>query len=295
MSALSKGENFVRGQALVIILLVLAVASTIAISLASRSVTDISITNKERESARAFSAAEAGVEEALIGGSASGTLGGGETFNVTAGIAGGTANFIWPDSIFTGEQVALWLVGHGANGDLVCSPTNPCFTGSSIKVCWGEPGSPADQAETPAIASSIIYLNTPANYSSSRVARTTSDPNSARRASNSFSGPPDFGCSVSGKSFAWGQTIDFASLGIPASVYNTANGLQIIRVRMIYNSLTPHPIAFQASTAFPIQGINIISTGQAESSLRKIELFKTFIVLPPIFDFGVFPGGAITK
>lgn len=288
-------RNSQSGQALVIILLVLAVASTIAISLASRSVTDISITTKERESARAFSAAEAGVEEALIGGSTAGTLAGGETFSVTSGTAGGTTDFLWPDNISSGETVGLWLVGHDASGNLICDGAHPCFTGSSLKVCWGESGSAADQAQTPAISASVIYLNTPDTYSTARVARATSDPNSARRASNSFSGPPDFGCSINGKSFAWGQTINLASLGIPAGVYNTQNGLQTIRIRMIYNTSTPHPVAFQAGSAFPIQGTNITSTGQAEGATRKIELLQTFAAFPPIFDFGVFPGGAITK
>ena len=284
-----------KGQALVIILLVLAVASTIGISLASRSVTDISITNKERESARAFSAAEAGIEEILIGGSISGTLGGGEKFDVTLGVTGNSTDYLWPDNISAGDTVGLWLIGHGTGVTVVCDATHPCFTGSSIKVCWGEPGSPSDQAQTPAIYTSIIYLTTPGNYSTARVARITSDPNSARRASNNFSGPPDFSCAIGGKSFAWGQTIDFASLGIPASVYNTVNGLQTARVRMVYNTSVPHPVGFQAATAFPIQGIKLISTGTAESSTRKIELFNTFAAFPPIFDFGVFPGGAITK
>ena len=63
-----------RGQALVIILLVLAVASTVVLSLVSRTVTDVAITTKEKDSSRAFSAAEAGVEEALVGGPTSGTL-----------------------------------------------------------------------------------------------------------------------------------------------------------------------------------------------------------------------------
>lgn len=293
MSARS-GKNQ-RGQALVIILLVLAVASTIAISLASRSVTDLTITTKERESARAFSAAEAGVEEALIGGSTSGTLAGGETFSVTSATAGGTTEFVWPDNISAGETVPLWLVGHDSSGNLICDGTHPCYTGPSIKVCWGTSGTAADQAQTPAIEASVIYLNTPGNYSTARVARATSDPNSGRRPSNNFYGPPEFGCSIGGKSFAWGQTIVFSDYGIGSGVFNTQNGLQTVRVRMIYNTSNPHPIAFQGGNAFPIQGTNITSTGQAESSTRKVELFQTFSGFPPIFDFGVFPGGAITK
>src|SRR3990167_5462408 len=54
-----------RGQVLIIIILTLLVVSLVVLAVASRSVTDIKISNVSDESARAFSAAEAGVEEAV--------------------------------------------------------------------------------------------------------------------------------------------------------------------------------------------------------------------------------------
>ncbi|MGB9585898.1 MAG: hypothetical protein ACPL7A_00585, partial [Anaerolineales bacterium] len=56
------------GQALLIILLVMAVGLTIGLAVISRSVTDIRISRQEEESARMFSVAEAGIEEALKAG-----------------------------------------------------------------------------------------------------------------------------------------------------------------------------------------------------------------------------------
>jgi len=56
------------GQALLIVLLGMAVILTLVLSIVSRSVTDISLTKKDEESLRAFSAAEAGVEQLLVGG-----------------------------------------------------------------------------------------------------------------------------------------------------------------------------------------------------------------------------------
>jgi hypothetical protein len=58
-------KNKEKGQALLMLLLVLSVVLTIIIATVSRSVTDIKITTYEDNSARAFGAAEAGVEEAL--------------------------------------------------------------------------------------------------------------------------------------------------------------------------------------------------------------------------------------
>jgi len=60
--------KFQRGQAALIALLVLTVATTIGLSLIARSTTDVSITRTQEESSRAFSAAEAGIELALKSG-----------------------------------------------------------------------------------------------------------------------------------------------------------------------------------------------------------------------------------
>ncbi len=53
------------GQTLLIIVLIAAVILTVGLAVASYSITDIKISQQEEESARAFSAAEAGIEEAL--------------------------------------------------------------------------------------------------------------------------------------------------------------------------------------------------------------------------------------
>jgi len=53
------------GQAALIVTLVVIVALTVAVAVISRSVTDVGISTQEEERARSFSAAEAGVEDAL--------------------------------------------------------------------------------------------------------------------------------------------------------------------------------------------------------------------------------------
>jgi hypothetical protein len=58
-------RNRQSGQVALIILLVMVVVLTVGLSLISHSVTDISISKDEEEAMRAFSAAEAGIEEAL--------------------------------------------------------------------------------------------------------------------------------------------------------------------------------------------------------------------------------------
>ena len=57
------------GQVLLLTLLVLSVATTVVLSLIGRATTDVAISNQIAESQRAFSAAEAGIEEMLKTGS----------------------------------------------------------------------------------------------------------------------------------------------------------------------------------------------------------------------------------
>lgn len=53
------------GQAALIVTLVVIVGLTVAVAVISRSVTDVGVSTQEEEKARSFSAAEAGVEDAL--------------------------------------------------------------------------------------------------------------------------------------------------------------------------------------------------------------------------------------
>jgi len=59
-----------KGQAVLIVLLSLSVVLIVVMFVVSRSITDISLSTKEENSLRAFSAAEAGIERALVIGSA---------------------------------------------------------------------------------------------------------------------------------------------------------------------------------------------------------------------------------
>jgi len=57
--------SFRPGQAALIVTLVVIVGLTVAVAVISRSVTDVGVSTQEEDRARSFSAAEAGVEDAL--------------------------------------------------------------------------------------------------------------------------------------------------------------------------------------------------------------------------------------
>lgn len=301
LKGMRKSAPSQAGQALLIILLVMAVVLTIALAVASRSVTDISVSQKEEEASRAFSAAEAGVEQALIGGSLTGSLPAGGSFTASvSGLSQGSKSYIVPLLINGGETIPVWFVSHLDDGSLGCNEDNPCFTGRTIRVCWGEEGTDSSASTAPALELSVLYTTSPGDYKTSRIGRGAYDPNSLRRAANSFSGQ-DGSCTVDGQNFAFSKTINLNSdLGIPSSATDNENGLQQARLRLLYNTDRAHPAAlfvdFPGNRVLPRQGTRVESVGEAGEATRKIEVYQLFPDLPPIFDFGVFSGsGGLTK
>src|SRR3989344_3152201 len=117
------------GQALLIVVLSLAVVLTVVLSILARSVTDIKLSTGSEESLRAFSAAEAGIERALIAGSGTVTCdgvscldygGASLTASVTE-VGEGDTSFANPTPILSGETALFWFVAHDADGSLTCS------------------------------------------------------------------------------------------------------------------------------------------------------------------------------
>lgn len=291
----------VSGQALLLVLLSMAVVLTIVLSILSRSVTDVAVTSREEEALRAFSAAEAGVERALVIGSDIGTTQIGDA-SFTAKVSGtgvATQEFANPTGLISGESLLFWFVAHDDDGNLVCDATHPCFTGSKFKICWGKEGTPAGDATTPAVEITTFYLATPGSYATARIARDAVDANSTRRSSNNFFAPDAGTCTTDGVNFEFQKTVDLAALGVPAAAYNSSNGLQFVKVKLLYNTDVTHQVGINTSFAgnalLPAQGLNIESTGISGQSNRRIEVFQGYGEPPPIFDAAVFSLGGITK
>jgi len=98
------------GQALLLVLLSMAVVLTIVLSVLSRTITDITITTKEEEALRAFAAAEAGVERALIIGSNTGEFGDGASFTATISNFGQLqSEYVYQRNYYQGRQQLFGL------------------------------------------------------------------------------------------------------------------------------------------------------------------------------------------
>lgn len=275
------------GQALVLVLLSLSVVLTIVLFVLSRSVTDISTSTEQADSVRAFSAAEAGIEKALITGAGSGGVVqiGDASYSVdVSDYSEDAPSFNYPAPLLSGETMTNWFVSHDATGKITCAAGFPCFRGNTLKVCWGNPGS----TEIPAVEISVYYETTPGNPATVQIARGAFDPNPTRATSNNFSVPDAGTCQIGGVTYAFQKTITMSGLGIPAGSYNVANGLLFAKIRMLYNTNNGHVIGtnvnFAGNSTLPSQGLDIVSTGTSGTSgsisNRRVSVFRGWPEFP---------------
>jgi Tfp pilus assembly protein PilX len=290
------------GQAIVLVLLSLAVVLTIVLFVLARSVTDIAVSSRSEEAVRAFSAAEAGIENALvIGLGATSGIGCDSTgsncsanfvSNVT-GFAEGSGSFDYPPQLLSGDSMTTWFVAHLDNGSLGCDANNPCFNGTQMNVCWGESGTSQSSSTTPAIEVSVFYETTPGNPATVNIKRVTADPYGGRSVSNGFGGITGVNCPITGSSYAFNKTIVFGSTGL-----NIPSGSRPLfaRIRMFYNTTLTHPVGISVSGGLlPSQGQDIISTGSAGDANRKVAVFQGWPEPPAVFDFAIYSGTGLTK
>ncbi len=252
------------GQALLVILLIMAVVLTIGLSTTSRSITDLRISQQTEDAARAFSAAEAGIEQSLslqqaVSGEFTGT---GVSYQTAVSDMGAGTEFVFPQEIQVDESQTVYLAEYGPGGVLTQH-----FTRDRLDLCW---------SGNAAIEVSYYY-----NYNSGgyKVSRYAVDPDGARREFNHFD-PPDSG-SCAGLSHK--KTLVFPS-GTPL----------FLRLRVLYESarvgiVAPGGIGGQ----LPSQGSRIESVGTAGKATRKVEVFRSHP--SAIFDYVLYSGGDLLK
>ncbi len=284
------------GQALLVVLLIMAVALTIGLAVTSRTVTDIEISEQTGEAARAFSAAEAGIEEALVG--VGTNFGGGfeegeVTYATQKDDLGKDGQYLFPEAIREDEVRTLWLAEYS---DLTQVYT-PIYTAGSLILLWGN----ADSTEEPALEATIYYQT---GGGENKVIRYALDPKPNNPTHlpdpNRFCQPDgtdcdgvsDFGVegnySIEGKTVRYKATLDLS----PAS----GGTLLFARLRLLYSDELDQVLgAGPTSGSFASQGVKISSVGTAGGSTRKIEVVRLHPAPPGIFDFLLYSEGDLIK
>lgn len=303
------------GQALLIVLLAVSVILTAVLSVASRSIVDIKTTTYEEDALRAFSAAEAGVEQALLSGLGStGTVtldpATNTVFETTVTESPAAETFVYPHSLVSGETATFWFTKRDADGQFSCSDPGDCFNGNKIEnICWGVNPSYAS-GKMPAIEVLAYYDETllassTNDYSNVKVARRAFDPDGSR--ANNFSSaatsPP---CTIGDANFSFrtGQIMFNSGADgfpdMPGACSNTEGCVLAVKVRMLYNDdlaervgIDVKPTAGTAGLA--PQGVLIESTGVSGESTRKVNVFQSHSEVLPVFDTSVFSNQDLTK
>lgn len=255
------------GQAALILILIMLVSSTVALTVIQRTIQEIELTTTEQDAAEALQAAEAGVEQGLR------TLTSGQqvplegaNYSVQVGTEGANG-YLTDSDLSTGNTLEINLAG---------SPSPP----TSIDVYWGDNGDPN---ESPTAAVEVIKYQQFA-VNDYRVVHYAWDPDGSRVASNSFFSPQLNPGSALGVSFRARANIALVAQD------------KIIRIRSVYNRTRIAIVPLPAGSQLPDLQHRIVSTGQTESGIvRKIEVIRDQPSLPQFFDFALYSGGTLQQ
>lgn len=261
------------GQTSLVVLLLLALGIGLSLALSSQVTTDIRISKTQEEAARAFAAAEAGLEKSLyqwqVGGVIPETIEldelGTTVAEITVEDVGGGQNFTFPTPTDAGDYQFIWLASHDDTGVLDETTT---YSGNTLTVCWKDA----------ALELVLFYKDETEEYKTTRWAF---DP---QNRSNNFSSPNPQSCSVLNNEGV-SANLDLSSFHSPL----------FLVVKVFYNQ-TPLGVQAEPNTTLPIQGKRIISSGKVKRSdgsevVRKLEVFQTwdlppFVFLEPLFTKG---------
>lgn len=293
-----------KGQALIILLLIMLVTLTIGLAVTQRSLSDLSSSNKVDQSTRAFSAAEAGIEKALQSGSST-VISSGELQDQA------TANVKISDLLPLAHQALEYPpIGKDTVAQFwLADPTSlaTVYPGNTpINIYFGNRYDSSPQnPDIPAIEVNLISKSG-GNYVSTKYFY---DPVTSRQASDNFTCNSSFPPACAATPSCQGATHDVNTSNSPNKssgpdrhfwcmiTINTPASPIMIRARILYSN-TDQPIAVEpvgSSNSLPPQARIYTSIGTAGQTLKKIQVFKMQYVVPAYFDFAIFSAGDITK
>lgn len=290
-----------KGQAIIILLLVMLVALTIGLTITQRSLSDVAISTKNEEGTRAFSAAEAGIEKALQPGidlPSSYTIKPSDLGNQSMAVVTTTSSL--PPANTALEYPPI---GKETNAQFWLADPNsfsPTYLNDHFYVYFGEPNT----SDQPAIEINLITQNG-SNYTSNRY---FFDSNSSR-SSNGFIKPNNPGfqkCNsfpvITNANQSPSQF--YCQVRVPPTSGSGYTGTPIMaRIRYLYIqnkqklALAPDSAGNNCpnNCSLPHQATIFDSKGSSGQSQKTLEVFRLDKVLPPYLDYAIFSNSDITK
>ncbi len=249
---------------LLLAILVMAVILIVGLSIGARMVTNVRTTQEEANSERAFSAAEAGIEQSL----ATSFVGSGALQNRTS-YATSQTSFEGVELLlnngapnFKDEAIDIWLTDY---------PNYSTLWNGDVTLYWGQASDVCVESElnnTMAALEIIVISGTKVNPVNTTYAV---DPCSPRTVFNHFEYIPSSGGVVGGKVFAYKKTITVTS------------GLLIRTIPLYSSTVFAAKGCNSAGTScltLPTQGKIVQSVGTADNTQRKIMSFQGYPKLP---------------
>lgn len=258
------------GQALPIILFVMAIALTIGLATVSRSITNIRISQQQKEYAKAFSAAEAGLEARLVGSEIT-SYGGFDITNPTVEELGGGSTFVFPEAIMADDTKTVWLSG---------SPTELTFY-------WGNDSS---TGIIPALEATIIY-ESGGIYQTKKAAF---DPDT-RVETIEFAGT-DPGGEMGGETFSYQAKFTDGTSDVDSSF--PGGNLFAVRIKLLFNTDEAQILGVEATGGvLPVQATCYSAQADSKTTdiaakVKQCQFEKEF---PKIFDYVLFSEADIFK
>ena len=256
-----------QGQIALTIALIIAVVSAISLSVVSRSLTEVKLTQVDESAAMAIRSAEAGIEQGLSGLDLGTTTGGfdGANFTVTVSREGSTG-FLSATSLNNGEVAEINLDGS---------------TGlTSMDIYWGNKN---DSIEAVTAAVQVIKYQ---RFSATdyRTVVYAYDPDLTRQASNKFISP-----TTNPGTF---MSVDFgAQVNVPIVAQDI-----LVRVKPLYNKarlgFAPQPGGATLADQFYKISVEGVAGGNV---FRKVEAASSSAGLPEVFDMTVYSGTTLSQ
>jgi len=273
------------GQTLAVITLIVLTVLTVAMAVSTRTISGLRQNTKQEESLRAYSAAEAGAEEALrklqtgVTDPGSGVLSETDSqYSYTIeSMGGGTSR----QYMFRAEKDQAYQINLNGIG-----------SGTSINIYWWRATSSVPEE----IDSGVDCLALTSSYAALEYTYLAESPanNYLIREKNVYDSPQ---CLSRGNNFSTANVVNYNMNGIGTDIFTySINPIilqndvsRILRITTRYNAawvLVETPVG----TDLPSQGYIIKAKGISGESERNIEVSRSVASLPSIFDFAIFSG-----
>lgn len=326
---MNKQNNNQSGQIIVVLLLIVVVVLAIGLSVVGRSNTEVITASKIENSARAFSAAEAGIEHAIASNlTTQYTFPAGSFLNSSSGKVAGT---IFPSlsvpiieqQNIGGTESTSFTFAQFWFADPSTASYHQSAMNDSFDLYFGDP-TITDIDERPAVEMHIIYETISGPVTTYKDVKYYFDSARGQRGSKALtvdanvSGPIG-GCDIKPPYPSSGITTEFGNdrpfycqvhvakpelaggigVNFPWSPSNNNSFPLLARIRILYSSKGQNvaigPPISNPTALLPPQ-INVYSsTGTSGDSQRTVQVTRDTNVMPYLFDFALYTDSGTTK